>query len=232
MAEAGSLTLARIERAHAAEMWALHNFARRRAPHGFLAVRKREELEGIVTGDVPGVAVGAYVNNRLVGYSLSRRLSEDKPLTAAMRFQDENAYMGLGTAILPEWTGRILMARLLRLRGAYEIEAGGAHVVGLIDVRNLASVANALRAGAVLVGSLRDATSLNWVAYSGRWFDQGVTRSGRAFAALHDIELQGRLFSRDWGAVGLQARPDRRLLFARLPDALRGLGLDGWTLPE
>jgi hypothetical protein len=230
--QVAKFTLARLEPADASALWSLHSFVRSHAPHGFLAARKRAMLEGIVRREMPGVAVGAYVAGRLVGYSLSRRLSTDNPLATAMRFPDSSAYVGLGTAVHPDWTGHVLMARLLRLRGACEVEAGGRHVVGLIDVRNLASVGNAFRAGAVLVGTLRDATSLNWVAYAGRWFDPTVPYPGSMIAAMDDLVEQDRLFSRDWGACGLKARPERHLVFRQLPRQLCGLGLDGWTMPE
>jgi hypothetical protein len=232
MHDVGDLVLARLKPVDVSALWSLHSFARSHAPHGFLAARERALLEGIVRGEVPGVAVGAYAGDRLVGYSLSRRLTTDEPLAIAMGFSVDSAYVGLGTVVHPEWTGHILMARLLRLRGASEIEAGSKHVVGLIDVRNHASVANALRAGAALVGTLRDATSLNWVAYAGRWFDPSMQSCNSMTADAGDLEEQGRLFSRGWGAVGLQVRPRRQLVFRQLPRDLCGLGLDGWTVPE
>lgn len=227
-----ALTLVRLGPDDASALWSLHSYARSHAPSGFLAARKRETLEGIVRGELPGVAVGAYMGDHLVGYSVSRRLRSDEPLTTAMRFPTNSAFVGLGTTVHPEWTGRMLMPRLLQLRGACEIEAGAMHVVGLIDVRNIASVANVLRAGAVLVGTLRDTTSLNWVAYAGKWFDASMQSSNHMITSVDDLEKQKLLFARSWGGVGLYARPKRQLVFNKLPSELCSLGLDGWALPE
>ncbi|MBI1218201.1 MAG: hypothetical protein GC186_06595 [Rhodobacteraceae bacterium] len=210
----------------AGAVWALYALARDAAPHGFLARRHPQEFVALLEGAVPGVAVGAFAGNRLVGYSISRQMDGASPLGQAFGFAPGTAYEGMGSAIHPEVAGRLLMARMLSLRGRIEQSRGGAHVVGLIDIANLGSVANVLRAGGALVGTRRDETSLNYVAYAGALLRGAVKGSGLQPVPVSDLAGQRALFEAGWAATGLRRDGGTRCLtFQGFPTVFGCLGL-------
>jgi hypothetical protein len=201
-------TVARIGPDHADAVWALYQQIQAQAPHGFLAQRQASDFAHILTGQAAGVAVGAFANGQLQGYSFSRLMAADHPLSRAFCFAPGTAFEGMGSAIGPQIAGRLVMARMLALRGQIETAKGGAHVVGLIDIANLASAANVLRSGGVLVGTRRDETSLNYVAYGGLWVQANSPEGAGTQVRATDLDAQRRLFAQGWAATGLRRSGD------------------------
>jgi hypothetical protein len=213
-------------------VWSLYSLVQSAAPHGFLARRAPKDFEKVLEGATPGVAVGAMTEDRLVGYSVSRRMADTHPLARAFGFAAETAYEGMGSAIHPDVTGRLIMARMLALRARIEQTRGGAHVVGLIDIANLGSVVNVLRTGAVLVGMRRDETSLNYVAYGGSLVARGPEGPDERLIPIFDLAAQIVLFATGWAVTGLRRDgASRAFAFAPFPTAFGHLGLTDTGVP-
>ena len=152
-------------------------------------------------------------------------MAADHPLSRAFGFAAGTAFEGMGSAIAPQISGRLIMARMLALRGQIETEKGGAHVVGLIDIANLASVANVLRSGGVLVGTRRDETSLNYVGYGGAWVQATRPEASLTQVRAADLDAQRRLFAQGWAATGLRrSGEDQVFTFAPFGAAFGHLG--------
>ena len=197
---------------HADAVWALYRQVQAVAPHGFLAQRQPADFAQVLAGQTPGVAVGAFVGGQLQGYSFSRLMAADHPLSRAFGFASGTAFEGMGSAIAPQISGRLIMARMLALRGQIETTKGGAHVVGLIDTANLASVANVLRSGGVLVGTRRDATSMNYVGYGGVWVQGKRAEGAGTDVPVGDLDAQRHLFAQGWAATGLRRSGEDHVL--------------------
>lgn len=210
---------------HADAVWALYQRVQATSPHGFLAHRQPDDFARILTGQTPGVAVGAFEGAHLQGYSFSRLMAADNPVARAFGFAAGSAFEGMGSAIDQQVSGRLLMSRMLALRGQMEQAKGGVHVVGLIDVANLASVANVLRSGGVLVGTRRDATSLNYVAYGGALVMEKTPLSAGQDVLAADLDTQRHLFAAGWTATALRRKGnDQTFTFTAFGAALGQIG--------
>lgn len=207
-------------------VWALYQRVQAATRYGFLAERQPADFAQIVTGQTPGVAVGAFVDGHLKGYSFSRLMGADSALAQIFGFAAGTAYEGMGSAIDPQINGRLIMARMLALRGQIESAKGGAHVVGLIDTANLASVANVLRSGGVLVGTRRDATSLNYVAYGGVLVQRQAEMAPDTNVLATDLAAQRHLFGAGWVANGLRRKGSQQMFsFARFGSCFDPIGV-------
>ena len=217
--------IASLQGDEADAVWALYQRVQATTRFGFLAQRQLADFVQIVTGQTPGVAVGAFKNGILLGYSFSRLLRADTPLARIFGFDAATAYEGMGSAIDAQINGRLIMARMLALRGQIESGKGGAHVVGLIDTANLASVANVLRSGGVLVGTRRDATSLNYVAYGGVLVQRQPDVAPETEVLVTELEAQRRLFGAGWAANGLRRKGSEQIFsFARFGSTFDPIG--------
>ncbi len=210
---------------HADAVWSLYQRVQASAPHGFLAHRVQDDFARILTGQTTGVAVGAFEGGHLHGYSFSRMMAADNPVALAFGFAAGSAFEGMGSAIDQKVSGRLLMSRMLALRGQMERAKGGVHVVGLIDVANLASVAHVLRSGGVLVGLRRDATSLNYVAYGGALVQAKPPISTGPDVLAADLATQRHLFAAGWTATALRRKDnDQTFTFAAFGATLGHIG--------
>jgi len=221
-----SVQIAALGPQDAPRVWSLYQRVQALTPHGFLAQRSPEDFARILTGQTPGVAVGAFAGGQLQGYSFSRLMAADNPLGLAFGFAAGSAFEGMGSAIDPQVSGRLIMSRMLALRGQIEAARGGAHVVGLIDTANLASVAHVLRSGGVLVGTRRDATSLNYVAYGGVLVQRPAPVTQGSDVLVGDLDTQRRLFGAGWAAIVLRRKAQQQMFtFVPYGAAFGHLGL-------
>jgi len=142
------------------------------APHGHLADRAVAEFESILSREEETVSVGVWQGDTLVGYTLcsihrGEPVFKDSPLIGLLQARSGELWTGKGTVIDPRFEGRMLMSRLLRMRGELIAKRGAVHTAGLVATTNLASLASSLRAGGWIVGMERDEYCDNFVCYSG-----------------------------------------------------------------
>jgi len=164
------------------------------APEGHLASRSREDFRAVLGDSAEAVAVGARQEGRLAAYSICRRCRaipyDRAPLLDRIDPLRSRVYLGMGTVVHPRHEGRMLMARLMALRGEALRRLAADHVLGLVAVDNLASIASILRAGALLTGFSRDETAMNYVGYAGIFRELVSDQSAATPVACADLESQ------------------------------------------
>lgn len=173
-------------------------------PYGFLASRNREDFAEALSDPSRVVAVGVRYGRQLVAYSICR-YSEKNPYSRHFILDNlfENGgpiYVGMGTVVLPKHEGKLLMARMLKLRADLLKERAARNVVGLVAVENLPSMVSILRANGLFVGFHRDETSLNYVAVGGGEESGIMLGKVNEIATIDDLDSQSQLFSQ--GLVG------------------------------
>ena len=222
------LSLNTIRPVHAEDLFALYQRVMKAAPYGHLAEKSISEFETILSEEAASIAIGAWCEGRLVGYTLC--LPQDcevhlgSPLMRHVQSSRETLYLGKGTAVDPEFQGKQIMMQLLkerwRLLRCREIP----HFVGLTAVTNLRSLVNLLRVGHWLAGLERDDYCENFVTYLGE-----CTRSLETVdeVRLPCDELQELRFRFDsgWVASGINKNGgEHELLLCRVP-ALEKIGV-------
>jgi len=217
----------RLNREDVLSVTSLYQRVREAAPFGYLASRDIHQFEQLLAHPESVIAVGARFGGELIAYSLCR-LSETNPydsnpvLDRLFRCGGP-IYSGMGTVVSPAHEGKLLMARMLKLRAEMLKERSARNVIGLVDVRNLPSLVSILRSGGILVGYQRDETSLNYVA-AGAGVDSGIGIEPGNHDRLVDVSNLGEqagLFADGLVAFEMKRLPDgsRCLRFCK-PDIL------------
>jgi GNAT superfamily N-acetyltransferase len=149
-------------------------------PYGFLRKRLFSEFEeGLV--DAPDrVAIGAFFDDVLIGYSMCHVAYRDGltafPLMRRLRPTKQEYWAGGGTVVEPRFRGHRLMAKLMKARRALATRKKGlTHSLELVAIRNRASLAGILRAGFRIVGLEEDEYCLNFLCYEGSLADDART---------------------------------------------------------
>jgi hypothetical protein len=181
------------------EIFALYTLGRSGTPYGFLAIRTKNDFCKILAQPEDVIATGIRHNGRLIAYSICHRLTKNPypkhPVLSLIDAAKSTLYHGDGTVVHPAYQGRMLAQRISRLRWRQILERQIDHVLGLIAVDNIASIGNAVLAGVLLVGFRRDETSLNYIAYAGRFRDQLRTDIVPTAVGWKNHQQQQRLFS-------------------------------------
>jgi len=210
-----------LEEGAAAEVAALYAFVRGRAPEGHLALRQPEDFGALFADPDSLVAVGAWWGENLAAYSLCRKSSvipyDPQPFLTLIRPAGGDVYLGMGTVVHPQHEGRLLMARLMAMRGEALKARGARHVLGLAAIGNLPSIASILRAQAVLVGLSRDETAMNYIGYGGvlqAAVDHGAMPTA---ISLGDLAAQRGMFSQGQVIVAVNRTASGERYFDFLP---------------
>jgi hypothetical protein len=200
-----------LDAADAGSAYALYSLVDRLTPYGFLARRKLADFEGAFADPDSLVAVGVRKEGRLIAYSICRRamrppypgnlfLSRIDPAITPL-------YVGIGTVVLPDFQGHLLMAQMLGLRRRLLFERRVHHVAGLVAIDNVLSIGNLLRAGAALLGFHEDETAMNYIAYGGDMLSRLDRKSISIAVPVGDRKQQARLF--DNGHIAFSLRPGK-----------------------
>ncbi|MFT3987887.1 hypothetical protein [Aestuariivirga sp.] len=210
-----------LDEGDATAVTALYAFVHGRTPEGHLAFRRPEEFAALFADPDSLVAVGAWWGTALAAYSLCRRSSvipyDPQPFLDLIHRAGGSIYLGMGTVVHPSHEGRLLMARLMATRGE-ELKARNAcHVLGLAAIGNLPSIANILRAGAILVGFSRDETAMNYIGYGGLFQPSVNHGAPRMAVAQDDFAAQQELFSQGQVIVAMNRGGSGERYFDFLP---------------
>ena len=204
------------------EISGLHELSRSTTPYGFLAARAKDDFREIFRRPDDVIAAGIRDNGRLVAYSICHRVSKipysDNALLSEIEPKTSIVYHGDGTVVHPNYQGRAIAQRIARLRMEQIAARRIDHVLGLIAVDNIASIGNAVLAGALLVGFARDETALNYVAYAGRFRERLRSDALPIIVGWTDHDRQRRLFA------------ERRVVsefHRRAPPGIPGAGANG-----
>jgi len=180
------------------EIVALYALACSGTPHGFLAIRTKNDFCQILAHPEDVIATGIRHCGRLIAYSICHRVAKNPyprhPALSLIDASKSTVYHGDGTVVHPAYQGRMFAQRISRLRWRQIVERQIDHVLGLIAVDNIVSVGNAVLAGVLLVGFTRDATSLNYIAYAGRFRDKLRTDTVPTTVGWKNHTQQQRLF--------------------------------------
>ena len=131
-----------------------------RSKLGFLTEKSYEQILLAISS---GLSVGAFVDGRLVAYSLSVNLSE---LYAPEALKKKcSIYVGQGSVVSRAFEGRLLMVKILKYRLKVMEEGGNFCSIGLVDVNNYGSIVSIFISGFKLGGVRRDSQSMNYIAY-------------------------------------------------------------------
>lgn len=212
----------------AREVHALYVRVRAFAQEGHLAERGLDEIASVLGDPDRSASIGAWDGARLVAYTLCSaerdRVYPFSPLIQTLQDRGEGLWTGKGTAVDPDYEGRLLMARLLSARRDRMARLGAYHTAGLIAVDNVASLVSAMRAGSVVVGVEADAWCDNFIGYGGPMFDR-ERAVGDERAALDDVPRIRDLIARGWIGTGLErdrATQTRALVLKRDPAEVQG----------
>jgi hypothetical protein len=181
------------------DIYALYALTRSTTPHGFLALRTKHDFHNIFTNPQDSIGTGIRHQGQLIAYSICHRLTRNpypiSPVLSLIDATTSRVYHGDGTVVDPAFQGRTLARRISRLRRQQIRERHIDHLFGLIAVDNIVSIGNAMLAGALLSGFLRDETALNYIAYAGRFCDKLRTDAASVTVGLKNQEQQRRLFT-------------------------------------
>ena len=208
------------------EIWSLHQLVIGKSVHGHLAERNREEIATAVIRKEGAASVGAWVDNKLIGYSLCSVNGAEKEWDSAfiktIKLRGEHLWNGSGTVVHPDFNGRHLMQKLLRARGAEIARQGTIHTAGLIATDNLHSLVNAIRAGGWIVGQHQDIYCQNYVLYSGAE-QQRVTLTNEKIVDCADLQEIENLVSNNWVGTKMIAatRNEPRRIVFHIPEKAR-----------
>jgi hypothetical protein len=184
------------------EIFSLYRLCRVATPYGFLAIRSENDFREIFRNPENVIGTGIRDDGRLIAYSICHRIATnpypDNPVLSAIEFQTATVYHGDGTAVHPDYHGRMLARRIARLRRQQIADRRVDHVLGLIAVDNIMSIGNVVLAGVLLVGFARDETALNYIAYSGSFRDKLGTDRVPLIVRWNDQEQQQRLFAQQY----------------------------------
>ena len=191
--------LAILTRSDVEDIYALYLAAQAAAPYGHLAVRSLTDFNSELAEADNVAAVGARHKGQLIAYSICAKVDDvlypDCLFLRHINPAVEPVYAGMGTVVDPRHEGRLLMARLLELRRSVLRSRSVRHMVGLVDVTNIASIASILRSGAFLVGFATDETSLNYIAYGGKLQELVSYSSKMQWTALGDRSAHEEMFA-------------------------------------
>ncbi len=182
------------------------------APYGHLAERTLSDFRAVLEPAPDSASVGAWHDDRLVGYSLcsldrGTGLFPRSPLLQEVQKRGFRIWTGKGTVILPRFQGQLLMSRLLRQRSAMIEERGSAHLAGMIATSNLPSLAATMRPGAWVVGFEHDAYCENFVCYRGDLCDEFEPLEER-LVAVDDLATMADLFEQGWVGIAMRKSKD------------------------
>lgn len=176
--------------------------------HGFLAKRTANDFAEGLANAPDRVAIGAFSEDALVGYSMCRIAYRDDltdfPLLRRLRQEKQEYWTGGGTVVDPRFRGHGLMARLLQARIAAAREKGVAHSLALVAIGNHVSLAGTLRAGFRIVGLEEDEYCLNYLCYEGSLTDDLRTSETRKVHA-EEIDVLATAFADGWIATGVNS---------------------------
>lgn len=197
--------------ADAGSVYALYDLVDRLTPYGFLARRKLADFEGAFADPDSIVAVGVRKEGRLIAYSICRRATRlpypDNFFLSRIDPAITPLYVGMGTVVLPDFQGHLLMAQMLGLRRRLLVERRVHHMAGLVAIDNLLSIGNLLRAGAALLGFQEDETAMNYIAYGGDMLSRLDRKSISIAVPVGDRAQQAQLF--ESGHVAFALRPGK-----------------------
>lgn len=175
-------------------------------PHGFLTERTEAEFRRVLANGETSASVGAWHDDRLVGYSLcsleTARIYPASPLIGYLQDRGQPLWSGKGTVVDPQFQGQLLLSRLLKRRGEIIRAKAVPHTVGLIATSNLLSLGGSLRAGAWVVGIERDAYCENFVCYAGQ-LQREFPTSGQADVPTDDLAAIAARIAAGWVGVGM-----------------------------
>jgi hypothetical protein len=181
------------------EIYALYELNRSRLPYGFLANRTKQDYFELFAKPEDVIGTGIRADGRLIAYSICHRLTNNPyPIAPVLSLIDpgtSNVYHGDGTIVHPVYQGRMIARRITRLRWQQIRQRQIDHVLGLIAVDNFVSIGNALLGGLLLAGFARDETSLNYIAYAGRFCEGLPTGTEPITVGLNNHERQQQLFA-------------------------------------
>jgi GNAT superfamily N-acetyltransferase len=208
------LTLADIE-----QTMDLLDLSRANAPFGYLSHRSEETFRRLLNDKSGAVAVGAWLDDELVAYSLAERVTDTfqtfVPILSKVDPAKETCFASRGTPVHPRFAGKNLTSHLSEQRWRRCEQLGGRHITGLIALGNTGSLHLFLKAGSIIVGLQSDETSLNYVLYSGVLCEGVQRQNAVSVIDCEDVVRLNAEFKRGRIAFALQKTPDARfeLLF-------------------
>lgn len=171
-------TIGQLETVHlscgdARDIFLLYEQVRSCTQYGFLANRSEQEFRALLRSPKNVIGLGLRDAGRLIAYSMCHRISGN-PYASNLFLSpiDPNrsvTYHGDGTVVDLDYAGRQLGKRLFQLRISEMAHRGVEHMISLVAIENTASIGNALLAGALLVGTVRDQTAMNYILYVGKF---------------------------------------------------------------
>jgi hypothetical protein len=183
-----SKTITRLKLVHLSpkdtgDIFSLYEHVRSCTQYGFLADRSEQQFNSLLSVPENVIGLGLRDAGRLIAYSICHRTTGN-PYTknSFLGPIDPNrstTYHGDGTVVDPAYAGRHLGKRLFRLRVSEMSHRGIEHMISLVAIDNMASIGNALLAGALLVGTAPDPTAINYILYVGTFRDR-LDRSARS----------------------------------------------------
>ena len=174
---------------------------------GIFYSKTHDDYARVIT-HCPGGNVGAFIGDRLVGFTLSdfirlTQLPDPFALRREIALGDQVA-LAYGTLVHPDYQCKMLGPRLIRARRASLDANGVRHAIGAMIITNLVSVGMYFRNGAIICGFEHDKYDLlNFSHYSGVLCDRpvGPTRVETAcldeMRALFDQGFVARKMTRD-----------------------------------
>lgn len=191
------------------------------SPQGFLTEKSMDDILGILRYPEHSASVGAWVEGRLVAYTLCVRETNEvflgSPLIRVVQRRGEPLWCGKGTVVDPQFEGRLLMPRLLARRYRVICEQSAiCHSAGMIAVDNMSSLIGALRAGSLAVGLEDDQYCRNIVCYGGALAGVIAFRDECALA-IEDFDGLSARFTSGWVGTGVSVdrKSGRRQLILR-----------------
>ncbi len=187
---------------------ALYERVFEKLPYGFLAKRSFSDFCESLLDAPDRVAIGAFSDDALVGYSMCHVAYRDGlgelPFMRGMRPEKQEYWAGGGTAVDPRFRGRRLMTQLLRARLVTARKKGIAHSLALVAIGNRSSLAGFFPAGFRIVGLEEDEYCLNYLCYEGSLTDDLRTCETRKVHA-EEIDLLAAAFADGWIATGVHS---------------------------
>jgi GNAT superfamily N-acetyltransferase len=181
------------------EVFALYQLARSVTPHGFLAIRTKDDYRKIFQNPKHMVGLGIKDADRLIAYSVCHRIIANphvnNPILSSIDATLRTVYHGDGHVIHPGYQGRGIGRQLLQFRSRQLADRGVQHYLALVAVDNLPSIGNIRNAGSMLVGFARDETALNYIVYSGCVRERVMTNALPVLVSYRDRNQQNRLFA-------------------------------------
>jgi len=194
---------------HAKAVYSLYLKVNSSIPCGYLTERSASDFEAIMSDTAASVSVGAWLGERLVAYSLCvLEMGEvylGSPLIRHLQSTGEKLCTGKGTVVDPEFKGRQLMVRLVKKRLELMREKATLHIAGLVAVSNVSSLVNLFRAGGWVVGLEHDEYCLNFVFYSGKYFNE-IALMDKMTVRYNDLEVLTEKFEEGW--IGAELHKD------------------------